>query len=77
MFQRFFKNTMKETGLCVSIVLTAEMLKTQATKFEKLMETITKSNQNFFKDGRCSPGPKNGRCSPGPKSGRCSPGPSV
>jgi hypothetical protein len=77
MFRRFFKDTMKETSLCVSIVLTAEMLKTQATKFEKAMETITKSNQNFFKDGRCSPGPKNGRLSPGPSNGRCSPGPSV
>jgi len=65
MFPRFFKDTMKETGLCLGIILTAEMLQTQAAKLEKVAESILKNNQPFLRDGRSSPGPKNGRCSPG------------
>jgi len=57
MFPRFFKDTMKETGLCVGIILTAEMLKTQAAKLEKVAESILKNNQPFLRDGRSSPGP--------------------
>jgi hypothetical protein len=66
MFLRFFKDTLKETGVCVSIVITAEMLKTQALRLESIAKNLKKNNHGMFKDGRLSPGPKDGRASPGP-----------